>query len=132
MTEAEALARLTMMVSPTEDPVLSGDELELLLEDALVVDYLGLAPKQSDGTATTGYTATWDLKRAAAAAWEVKAGKVASRFDFNSDVHGYKRDQLQKHCLEMAKQYRKGDVGTINIGAGVVYDPVIGNLNGAA
>lgn len=74
---------------------------------------------------------TWSLRAAAAEGWRWKAGKVASKYDFNSDVHGLKRDQLQKHCLEMVKLYERGQSGTILAGHAGLYDPVIGNLNGA-
>lgn len=127
MTEAEALARLTAMVSPDEDPVLSSDELQILLDDHHVVDVNGLGPDSS------GYTPTWGLRAAAAEGWRWKAGKVASRYDFSSDVHSHKRDQLQKHCLEMAKTFSRGVSGSIAVHSrDAGYDPVIRNLNGGA
>lgn len=132
MTGAEALARLTMMVAPAEDPVLSGAELQILLDDALVVDYYGLPPRSPAGVATTGYTSTWNLRQAARKGWEAKAAKVASRYDFSAAVHSHSRDQLMKHCQAMIELYSKGDIGTIQTGGSCVYDPVIGNLNGAA
>lgn len=124
MDAAEALARLTAMTSPSEDPFLTGDELQLLLDGALVADVNGLPPS------STAYTDTWDLRGAAAEGWRWKAGKVAHRVDFGTDVHRQSRDQLQKHCLAMAELYARGRIATMELSAGLLYDPVIGNLNG--
>lgn len=125
MTEAEALARLTAMLSPDSDPTLTEAELELLLESNKVADQYGLPPTSS------AYTDTWNLRKAAAEGWRWKAGKVANRYDFSTDVHSQSRDQLFKHCLEMAKQFG-GSLGTIQAVSPASYDPVIGNLNGGA
>lgn len=126
MNLAEATARLTAMTSPADDPVLTGPELTLLLDGALVVDLNGLAPP------ATGYTATWNLRAAAAEAWLWKAGKVADRYDFSSDVHSHSRDQLIKHCTEMAALYGAGVLGSMQLSTGILYDPVVANLNGGA
>lgn len=84
---------------------------------------------QEAGTAPwSGY---WALRLAAAEGYRWKAGKVASEFDFNSDVHGFTRSQMHKMLLEMADQYDNGVIGTMEIGFGALpWDPVIGNLNG--
>lgn len=125
MTEAEALARLTMMVSPDEDPVLSADEVQILLDDARVADRYGLLPSDAS------WEGTWRLNQAAARGWRVKAGKAASRVDMSNPPYSLSRDQLIKHCQEMAKEFSKGDNGTIYTGhERSPYDPVIGNLNG--
>lgn len=124
MTEAEALARLTVMTAAESDPVLDSDELEMLLADHRVADATGLGP------ADAAYTDTWDLRAAAAEGWRWKAAKVASRYTFSSDVHSHQRDQLQKHCLAMVKEYSASSAGSIELAPRRLYDPVIGNLNG--
>lgn len=126
MTEAEALSYLTMMLAPEEDPTLTSDELQLLLDANKVEDSYGLPPSSAS------WTGTWNLNKAAASGWRTKAGKAASRVDISNPPYSLSRDQLQKHCLAMAAAYSKGDNGTILIAGGVVYDPVIGNLNGGA
>ncbi len=73
----------------------------------------------------------WSLMAAAAEGWRWKAGKVAGRFTFSSDVNSFQRRQMHEMCLQMADQYSKGG-GTIGVVSGdYAYDPVIGNLNGA-
>ena len=100
-------------------PTTSG---QTVTADGVTYEEAGLAP----------WSGAWNLRAAAAEGWRWKAGKVAARFDFSSDVSSFKRDQLHKHCLEMVKQYSPGMV-SIPIAAGVteIYDPLIGNLNGA-
>lgn len=186
LTQAQALARLTSMLSPSDYPVLSAAELADLMIAHRTTDYYGVWPDpfQPWAPATTypvgalivptlrnghyyrvtvaagasgaveptwptvsGATVTidgdtyaeagaapwlgaWDLAAAAAEGWTWKAGKVASNYDFRTDVSGFSRDQLLKHCLEMAKQYRLGTIATITLESENAWDPVIGNLNG--
>lgn len=64
------------------------------------------------GADTTGNTyfltyRSFNVNRAAAGVWEIKASNVASRFDVRTDNHDLKRSQLKQHYLDMAKQYRK-------------------------
>jgi hypothetical protein len=72
----------------------------------------------------------WDLNSAAAEGWRLKAGKAANRFDFGSDVNSFSRDQVYKHCIEMAKHYGSNVVSLDTLGAATkVYDPVLGNVD---
>jgi hypothetical protein len=50
---------------------------------------------------------TWDLDLAAAHGWELKAGKVAGRFDFTTDGQTFRRGQLLDHARTMSKMYRR-------------------------
>jgi len=50
---------------------------------------------------------TWNLNAAAAKAWQVKAGKVASRYNFTSDGQMFERAQMLGHCRTMEKSYRR-------------------------
>lgn len=77
------------------------------------------------------WAGAWDLNRAASLGWRWKAGKAADEFTFSTEVSSYQRDQLQKHCLDMADRYARGAFGMIDIDQRIVYDPVIGNLNPA-
>jgi len=47
----------------------------------------------------------YNLNRAAAEVWRMKAANVAGRFDVRSDNHDLKRSQLVKQYLDMAKYY---------------------------
>lgn len=186
LTQAQSLARLTSMLSPSDYPVLSAAELADLLNANRAPDFYGVWPDPfqpwtpgttypvgalivptlrnrhyyrvtvSPGSAgavepvwptTSGgsvalagvtyveagaapWLGAWNLPLAASEGWTWKAGKVASNYDFRTDVSGFSRDQLLKHCLEMAKQYRNGG-GMVTVGGeGDAWDPVIGNLNG--
>jgi len=101
MAVLSAENQLRAMVQASVDPTLSDDEIETLLALASVVDADGLIPSDA------GWTATYDLNRAAAEGWRWKAGKVAPRFDFGTDVSRFSRAQLHKHCMEQAADYAR-------------------------
>lgn len=50
---------------------------------------------------------TYDINRAAAAVYEIKAANVAGRFDIKTDNHDLKRSQLRASYLDMAKSMRR-------------------------
>lgn len=102
MTEAEARARLERMIAPDMDPVLTSADVDDLLTLAKRPDVDGLLPSDVE------WTPTWSLDAAAAAAWEVKAGRAASGYRFSEDGQSFSREQIHTQCLNMAKLYRRG------------------------
>lgn len=58
---------------------------------------------------------TYDLNKAAAEGWMIKAGKVAHKYDFSAGGQMFTRNQFQAHCLEMADRYRKRGLGMIEV-----------------
>lgn len=109
MTEVEALARLKRMVDADSEPVLGSDDLEDCLDLSRVTDANGLAP------ADAGWTPTYDLNRGAAEAWRRKAGKIAMRFDFETDGQRFARSQAMAHCERMAEQYRRKIISSVPV-----------------
>lgn len=71
------------------------------------------------------------MNQAVAHGWLLKAAKVANRYDVDVDrFQRLKRDQLIKHCLEMAKQFGGKTIQSVLVTSQNAYDlPVIGNLN---
>lgn len=124
MDVAVARARLERMLSWESDPALTSAEVDDLMLMIREPDDAGRLPDAA------GWAGAWNLNRGAAEGWLWKAGKVADRFDFGSDVNDFKRDQLHKHCLEQSKQYRRGSRTLVLGAADSSLDPVIGNLNG--
>ena len=57
----------------------------------------------------------YNLNRAAAEGWRIKAGRVSNRYDIKDDVSGTSRSQQFKHCMEMYKSYRRGGYGSIPV-----------------
>ena len=89
-----------------------------------------------DGTTLTwreaGAIISYNLNRAAAAGWRLKAAKVANRYDVDIDRYQkFMRSQLVKHCLKMAQQFSGRTPQALLISGGYTntLDPVIGNVN---
>ena len=50
---------------------------------------------------------TYDLNRAAADMWRMKAAHYASAYDFSTDNHNMKRSQLISNAMQMAAMYER-------------------------
>lgn len=109
MTEAEALAKLKLMVLDTEDPELSSTQVADCLTYARRPDVDGLDYSDDD------WTPTWDMDAAAAEGWRRKASIAAARFNFAEDSQRFDRAQIYAHCLSQAEQYARRAMGSIPV-----------------
>lgn len=123
MLKEVAIARLTRMAAADVEPQLDALDLEYLLAMSRLVDEFGRSAEDPD------WIGTWNLNRAAAKAWEMKAGKCSDKFNFSSDVNSFQRTQVFDHCIKMADRFGKKVSGTISASPEAYFDPVIGNLN---
>jgi hypothetical protein len=84
----------------TDERMLDDSELvDLANETALVIDDAGLAPAEA------GYTATYDLYRAAAEGWRRKAGMVAEGYNIKVEGAAFNRSEAYDHYLAQASRY---------------------------
>jgi len=97
---------LTLLREMVNEPTLENyddDMLTATLEDFPLDDAAGNAPSDAD------WTPTYDLHRAAARIWDLKAGREQDSYDFSMGSMGnatYKRSQLFTQALRMARHYR--------------------------
>lgn len=124
MLVADAKALLSIYCAATDEPILSSDDLDKILTSNARFDVYNRGPDD------VNWDGAWNMNAAAADGWRIKAARVAAKFDFTSDVHGYTRSQMLRNFLQMAEEYASMDLNTISTGRGMLYDPVIGNLNG--
>lgn len=61
---------------------------------------------------------TWDLNRAAAEGWRIKAGLVSNRHDFGSNQGNYNPAQVFEHCMKMADYYASKSISSIKVESG--------------
>ena len=107
MTEAEAQAKLELMVLVDEDPALSSEQIDDILTHARRPDADDYDYEDAE------WTPTWDLDAAAAEGWRRKAGIAASRFNFAEDSQRFDRAQVYAHCLQQAEFYARRAMGSI-------------------
>jgi len=123
MLLADAQNRLKALTASSTEPTLSPTEIDALLTQYALFDYNGLAPTDPD------WEGTWNFNSAAREGWLIKAGRVSDLFDFGSDVNNFKRDQLFKHCTDMADKFATMKYGTMELSGATSWLPVIGNYN---
>lgn len=94
-----ALARLRSYADAAGRVPLSDDDLAVCLADAATVDADGRLVDDPD------WAGAWDMDYAAGRAWDLKAGRVATDFNFSADDASYSKDSVMAKCLEMAATY---------------------------
>lgn len=110
MTLAEAIAELSDLCAASQYPPLTDAQLTTILGRCQVVDSAGLAP------IAVSYVPTWDMDRAALAAWRMKAGLASGDFSFAEIGGQYSRAQVIANCLLMAREFSRRIAGTTTVG----------------
>jgi hypothetical protein len=113
MTEVEARAQVAQMTDAAGEPPLSAADLDSLIRQARRVDSMGRLPSDPD------WEPTYSLPYAAAKGWELKAGRLANKFMFMSGGKMFSRNQMFRHCQDMARTFRSQlGVGAIRMSRG--------------
>jgi hypothetical protein len=107
VTEADAQTKLALMVLADEDPELSTQQVEDLVERSRRPDAEGRVHGDGD------WEETFDLDAAAAEGWTRKAGLAASRFNFAEDGQSFDRAQVYANCIRQAEIYSRRSMGVI-------------------
>ncbi len=94
-------AELIMLTAGDVEPVLTSDELTKCLSDAATIDDAGLWLDDPH------WTPTYDLNRAAAAGWGLKAGKVATDYTITIEQRELNRGQMIDNFLKLSAFYLK-------------------------
>lgn len=107
MTE---LDELKLMTAWDVEPTLTGEELEDLLGSASKEDASGLAPGDDE------WEPTYDLNRAAAHVWLVKAARASATVEAASEDTGNATSRVFRNCLAMARFFSARRSGTVFTG----------------
>lgn len=107
MDLTSATAFVTLRGALDQEPVITSGELTQLLEELAVTD-------DADGNAPTdsGWAETYSrlgCYRVLTELWDLKAGRIAHRFDFLAPTSGglFKLSQVYDHCVAEAAKYRR-------------------------
>lgn len=93
------LDELKLLTAWDVEPALTEEELEGLLGTASKEDAAGLAPGDE------GWEPTYDLNRAAARVWLVKAARASATVEAASEDTGNATSRVFENCLAMARLY---------------------------
>jgi hypothetical protein len=94
-----ALDKLKLITAWTDDPALTEDEVEDLLEAAAMLDGTGKTPE------TEGWSPTYDMNRAASEAWLIKAARAAALVEVDPPGSGIVTSKVFDNCRRMAQLY---------------------------
>lgn len=95
----EVVTRVKTLAATESRPTLTDDQVKAAIRQYPAVDRDGIPADQ------IGWTPTWDIYRAVAELWDVKAGLVAGDFNFGADGANYGKGDVLAHCLAMSAKY---------------------------
>jgi hypothetical protein len=90
-----------------EFPEISQAAVEQIVHRCARMDHEGRLPTDPS------WDETYDVYAATATVFEVKAARVANRFDFSTDGQQLNRSQMAAHFMAMAKMWRARTAGTV-------------------
>jgi hypothetical protein len=103
----DAVTIVSEYSSSGEFPDVSQAAVEQIVHRCARVDGEGRLPTDPS------WDDTYDVYAATATVFEVKAARVANRFDFSTDGQQLNRSQMAAHFMAMAKMWRARTAGTI-------------------
>lgn len=95
----DVVTRASTLAAASSRPLLTPDEVKAAVRQYPRVDVDGIAADMA------GWTPTWDLNRAVAELWGIKAARVAGDFTFGADGASYNKGDVLVQCLKMEAHF---------------------------
>lgn len=102
--------KLKLLAAWDTEPALTETEIGDLLAEAAVADGDGLAPEDEE------WTPTYNINKAAAAAWLIKAGRASALTEVDPPESGIVTSKVFENCVRMAAIFRDRTRGTVSFG----------------
>jgi hypothetical protein len=103
----DAVVLVAEYSAAAEFPEISQAAVEQIVHRCARMDAAGFRPDEED------WHPTFDVYAATATVFEVKAAKVANRFDFATDGQQLNRSQMAAHFSAMGKMWRNRTSGVL-------------------
>lgn len=104
----DAVTLVTEYSSAAEFPEVPQSAVEQIVHRCARADSTGLLPDADL------WEPTFDVYAATATVFEVKAAKVANRFDFSTDGQQLNRSQMAAHFMAMGRMWRNRTAGVVS------------------
>lgn len=92
--------KLKLLAAWDTEPTLTETEISDLLAEAAIADSDGLAPEDE------AWTPTYNINKAAAAAWLIKAGRASALTEVDPPESGIVTSKVFENCVRMAETFR--------------------------
>jgi hypothetical protein len=103
----DAVTMVTEYSAASEFPEVSQAAVEQIVHRCARMDAAGYLPSEPE------WTETFDVYAATATVFEVKAARVANRFDFSTDGQALSRSQMVAQLQAQARMWRARTAGTV-------------------
>lgn len=103
------LEKLKAISAWETEPVLTETEVEDILGNASVADAEGNAPANDD------WTPTYDINKAAAEAWLIKAARASALTEIDPPGSGILTSQVFENCMKMSREFKSRGSVSVSI-----------------
>jgi hypothetical protein len=103
------IEKLKLMAAWEATPALTEAEVEALLDAAAVADENGSSPQ------TDTWVPTYDLNRAAATAWLIKAARSSDQTEVDPPDSGIVTSRVFENCLKMSRVYTAKATASVRV-----------------
>ena len=94
------LEKLKALAAWETEPILTETEVEDVLGNASVADSEGNAPANDD------WTPTYDINKAAAEAWLIKAARASALTEIDPPESGIVTSQVFENCMKLSREFK--------------------------
>jgi hypothetical protein len=101
LTEEEVREEIELFAETNSEPILTEQDLRILLRKAKMADYLDRHPGDPN------WRGTWNIAKAVYLAWLVKQSRLVAETSYSSGGRTFNCEQFYRHCGEMAELWKK-------------------------
>ena len=102
--------KLKLLAAWDTEPVLTETEIGDLLVEAAIADGDGLAPEDES------WTPTYNINKAAASAWLIKAGRASALTEIDPPESGIVTAKVFENCVRMARVFQARSAVSVRTG----------------
>lgn len=102
--------KLKLLAAWDTEPALTETEIGDLLAEAAIADGDGLAPEDEE------WTPTYNINKAAASAWLIKAGRASALTEIDPPESGIVTSKIFENCVRMARVFKARSAVSLRTG----------------
>ncbi|MBK9163652.1 MAG: hypothetical protein IPM21_07025 [Acidobacteria bacterium] len=102
--------KLKLLAAWDTEPALTETEIDDLLAEAAIADSDGLAPEDEE------WTPTYNINKAAASAWLIKAGRASALTEIDPPESGIVTSKIFENCVRMARVFQARSAVSLRTG----------------
>jgi hypothetical protein len=116
MTQDEAIRFISILGLIKEEPVITDEELEVIINLCVRPDANGLNRTSAD------WIPTYNVYAGLANTWQLKAAKLVQSVSFSADGQQFSLSHRFDHCIKMSEKYKGKSAWSIELQREDIYE----------